>query len=138
MRERNSQALRAVKHDPRIMKRFWSCVDKSESENGCWEWTGRCSQPGYPSFQVGQCYVAPSYIAWFSSTGELPLGGRFHRLCENSLCVRPAHLAWIVGRATERRMLAESDGYVSLTGVPRSLDNPSQRLPHVVRLAPAS
>ena len=138
MRERIGQVLSAIKRDPRILQRFWSRVDKAEKETGCWEWTGRCSQPGYPAFTVGQSSIAPSFVSWFSSTGEIPLGGRIHRLCENSLCVRPSHLAWIVGRAMERRLLANADGYVGLAGVPGVLADRPRTVPRVVRLARAS
>jgi hypothetical protein len=135
MRERTGKILNAIQRDARILQRFWSCVDKDEAENGCWEWRGRCSQPGYPSFQVGQDTIPPAFVTWFVTTGEMPSGGRLHRLCENSRCVRSSHLAWILGRAMERRLLAEADGYVALPGVPWSLDDPSPRLPRVVRLA---
>jgi hypothetical protein len=133
MRARSIQVIKALQRDPKILQRFWSRVEKSEAENGCWEWTGRCSQPGYPSFQVGQWSIAPTHLTWFSSTGALPLGGRIHRLCENSMCVRPSHLAWIVGRVTERRL--QGDGYESLAGVRRTLENPPPRSPHIVRMA---
>jgi len=137
MRERSGRVLIAIKRNPRILERFWSRVDRqAETDNGCWEWKGRCSPSGYPSFQVGQCSIAPCHIMWFSRTGELPLGGRVHHLCENSLCVRPSHLAWVVGRLTERRLITETDGYLTLAGVPRCLDDRPPRVPQVVRLLP--
>ena len=136
MRERSGRLLIALKQNPRILERFWSRVAKAETDDGCWEWTGRCSPAGYPSFPVGQFNIAPWNITWFSRTGELPLGGRVHHLCENSLCVRPSHLAWVVGRLMERRLLTETDGYLTLAGVPRCLEERPLRVPQVVRLLP--
>lgn len=135
MRGQGGRALIAIRQDPRILERFWSRVDKADTDQGCWEWTGRRSR-GYPSFQIGRCSIAPCHITWFSRTGELPLGGRVHHLCENSLCVRPSHLAWVVGRVTERRLIAETDGYLALAGVPRRLAERPPRVPEVVRLLP--
>ena len=60
MRDRSSQGLDAPTRDPRILQRFWSHVDKDEADDGCWDWRGRCSPAGYPSFQVGQRCIAPS------------------------------------------------------------------------------
>jgi len=51
------------------------------------------------------------------------------------MCVRPRHLAWIVGRSAERRALAETDGYLSLPGVPVHVDHARFGMPHMVRLA---
>src|SRR5690242_3623295 len=73
MRERSGRVLIAIKQNPRILERFWSRVEKTETDNGCWEWKGRCSPSVYPAFQVGQCSIAPCHIIWFSLTGELPL-----------------------------------------------------------------
>jgi len=137
MRQPSLHLLNALQRDPRILERFWSHVEKDSSKNSCWEWTGRCRPAGYPTFQVGQWTIAPAYLTWFSSTGEWPLGGRMHRLCENGMCIRPSHLAWIVGRVTESRILAQDEGYLSLAGVKHTLENPSPRLPRTVRLAPA-
>jgi hypothetical protein len=117
MRPGSLHILKALQRDPTILQRFWSRVVKSEMDNGCWEWTGRCRTPGCPSFQVGQWSIAPSYVTWFSSTGALPLGGHIQRVCENGMCVRPSHLTWIVGRVTERRLRAQSDGYEELVGL---------------------
>ena len=119
MRRQRSKVVSAIERDPRILQRFWSYVDKNEVDNGCWEWTGRCHKPGYPCFQVGQRCVHPSYISWFSTTGEIPLGGRIERVCDNNLCVRPSHLSWLVGRRTEERLIAEADGYLTLAGAAR-------------------
>jgi hypothetical protein len=80
-------------------------------------------------------------LAWLWSTGEFPLGGRFYRSCENSLCLRPAHLVWAVTRIMERRLCAEFDGYVRLSGVDVVVDDlPSgwQRTVRITGTPPAA
>jgi len=44
-------------------------------------------------------------------------------------------LAWLVGRAAERRALAETDGYRALAGVVVEVDDPQPRMPRMMRLA---
>lgn len=117
MRTRNRKVLLAIRRDPRIQERFWSRVGKEETEAGCWQWRGPVKPGGYPSLQVGQHSIAPSYLSWYWSTGELPLGGRLQQRCGNLLCIRPSHLAWIVSRHMEVRMAAENDGYICMLGV---------------------
>jgi hypothetical protein len=128
--------LRSVS-DERIVNRFWSRVDKGSTTDGCWEWQGGFKPGGYPSFQIGQSSIAAAYVAWFSTTGELPLGGRIQQLCENHRCVRPSHLAWIVGRMMERRVADQHDGYVSISGVPMPMANRPPRTPRMLRLIEA-
>ena len=134
MAKAGSHVVRALSRDPRILERFWSHVNRGEAEQECWQWTGRCSHPGYPSFQIGQRSVIPAHIAWFSTTGQLPYGGRVHRLCDNTLCVRPSHLVWVVGRVTEERLLAESAGYLLLAGVSRAVEERRPGWPRFVRV----
>jgi hypothetical protein len=132
MRARAS-VLTAIRRDHRIMDRFWSLVERNEGDAGCWEWRGRCKQ-GCPTFNVGQHSVTPTYLSWFATTGELLPGGRIHVRCGNALCVRPSHLAWVVGQRTGRRLIAEHEGYVSISGVATSVDSRAPRTPGVFRL----
>jgi hypothetical protein len=129
------KALHAIRHDPRVLARFWDRVEKSADQDGCWDWKGRVTPDGYPSFQVGQGSIAPSHVAWLWSTGDLPLGGRVRRLCENALCVRPSHLAWIVGRLMERRLATETDGYLHVPGIRVPIADAPTGSPQVLRLA---
>ena len=112
MRTRSAKALLAIQRDQRVRERFWSRVERSDDENGCWEWRGTQKPGGYPFIQVGYHSMSPSFLSWFWSTGEFPLSGQIHQICENRLCVRPSHLTWIVGRVMEQRLAAEHDGYL--------------------------
>lgn len=137
MRTRNTKVLLAIRRDQRIQERFWSRVEREETEAGCWQWRGCLKPGGYPSLPVGQHSIAPSYLSWYWSTGELPLGGRLHQRCGNLLCIRPSHLAWIVGRHMESRIAAENDGYTSMLGVQVVRvrdDEPLPRIPRVLWL----
>jgi hypothetical protein len=129
------KTLRLIHEDPRVMERFWAQVEKGRTDEDCWEWQGKVTPSGHPCFHLGQHSVAPGHLSWFWSTGELPTCGRVQRLCENPLCVRPRHLAWIIGRTAERRALAETDGYQTLPGIVVPVDHPRFGMPHVVRLA---
>jgi hypothetical protein len=131
---KHAKTLRLIHDDPRVMERF-GARRKGPREDDCWEWQGKVTPSGHPCFHLGQHSVAPGHLSWFWSTGELPTCGRVQRLCENPRCVRPQHLAWIVGRTSERRALAETDGYQSLPGVAVRIDRPRVGMPHVVRLA---
>jgi hypothetical protein len=134
MRTRSAKTLLAARSDHRIHERFWTKVEKGEDENGCWEWRGTVKPGGYPALQVGQHSISPSHLSWLWSTGEFPLGGRIQQVCNNQLCVRPSHLAWVVGRALEQRLAAESEGYLSVVGVPVTTDEPRPRTPRTLRL----
>jgi hypothetical protein len=134
VRPSNKQALLAVRRDPAIMVRFWSRVERPDDENACWEWRGCCSKDGHPAFHIGQSSISPSRLAWLWSAGEFPLGGRIHRRCQNPLCLRPAHLLWIVGATMEHRLSAESDGYVPVGGVKVVVDDPPGGWPRTVRI----
>jgi hypothetical protein len=133
VRIRNHKALLAIQRDPRVQERFWSHVAKSDAANGCWEWRGSVKPGGYPSMQVGNNSITPRVLSWYWSMGELPVSGRFGQVCGNQLCVRPSHLAWVVGRMTEQRLVAESDGYLQIAGVEVSVDNPLPCTPRVRR-----
>jgi hypothetical protein len=108
---------RVLERDPNISHRFWSSVERDESPNGCWRWRGPTKLGTYPAFFIGTRSVAAARVAWFIETGELPRGGRLRHECDNAECVRPSHLTWEIGRATERRVLADGSGYLRTTGV---------------------
>ena len=105
------------------MLRFWSLVDRAPGDAECWEWRGSGSKNGWAVFRVGQSAVSAARLACLGSTGDLPLGGHLRRLCHNPVCVRPAHLVWILGRIMERRLAAESDGYLAVPGSENAIGN---------------
>jgi hypothetical protein len=122
---RNSEVLaRAMDRDPAIVSRFWSYVDKGESDESCWNWCGHTNEGGTGRFCIGQTTIAPAKVAWYSVTGEMPAVGRMIRICENDSCVRPDHLAWGMSESSERALSAERGGYVSLSGNPIACAGP--------------
>jgi hypothetical protein len=137
VRTPKSQVLLAVQRDPEVLARFWSRVERPDADAACWEWRGRRTREGHPVFNVGPSTIAPARLAWLCSTGEFPLGGRVHRNCHNTLCVRPEHLIWSLGAATERRLAAETDGYVAVPGFTLTRDAPPCDWPRTVRMASA-
>jgi hypothetical protein len=113
--------LRLMQNDAHVVNRFWSYVDKGDDGESCWTWRGRLTPSGYPCFSVGQYSVAPTRIAWYIATGELPIGGRVYHLCKNECCLRPDHLGWALGRVAERVLNGQEAGYVGLSGTPLAL-----------------
>jgi hypothetical protein len=134
VRTSKKQALIAIQRNPAVLARFWSQVERPENEHACWPWRGQHSRDGYASFRVGSTSIAAARVAWLCSTGEFPLGGRVHRRCRNRLCVRPSHLLWVVGSMMERRVRAESDGYVTVSGAKLFTDDPPRDWSRSVRI----
>ena len=114
MAGRDEKILQTIQRDERIVARFWQLISKGDSESACWIWHGPVNKR-YPSIQVGRSCTSAARIAWWTATGFFPSGGRFHRTCENELCVRPDHLAWSRGQGAER--VLDPSGHFALSGV---------------------
>ena len=71
--------------------RFWKKVEKTP---GCWLWTGatngRYGHMGRGGRGAGHVYV--HRLAYELLVGPIPEGLTIDHLCENPLCVNPAHL----------------------------------------------
>jgi hypothetical protein len=111
--------VRAADRDPRVLSRFWESVERREPAHACWEWRGRRGGGDLPIFTVKYHSVSAARFAWFTATGDFPVGGKLRHTCENRDCVRPEHLLWEVGRRTERMLRAKSDGYVPVAAAGR-------------------
>lgn len=135
MRKISEVIVRAIHEDEGHIERFWSRVDRDPAPDGCWEWRGLLKSNRYPTFAVGYHSIAATRVAWFTATGELPAGGHLLQLCENGLCVRPAHLAWLVGQRTSRVLEARGDGYLTVSGVPVPHAEDARRRPRILRCA---
>lgn len=77
--------------------RFWSKVDKTSSEKGCWLWTGYKKPNGYGTFPLKRGGKGrPLYshrIAFILSGGVFNKGPLvLHGPCHNRLCCNPDHL----------------------------------------------
>ncbi|HKG94666.1 MAG TPA: HNH endonuclease [Gemmatimonadaceae bacterium] len=136
MKQLPLEVVRAVQHDERVLERFWSYVD-TDSEGGCWEWRGPVTHGDYPRLIIGRFSIPAARVAWFTATGELPVGGRVFHNCQNPLCVRPEHLAWAVSQRTERVLNALGDGYLTASGVPVVTPAQRARMPRVLRYVSA-
>jgi hypothetical protein len=71
------------------MERFWSKVNKTKT---CWLWTGALrGKMGYGYFWHKQHWVAHRF-SWQLAHGPIPSNMCILHICDNPLCVRPAHL----------------------------------------------
>lgn len=74
------------------VERFWSYVDKSAGEDGCWPWKGATDPMGYGRFHTGESANSSRLahrIAFGLTHGELPPVVR-HK-CDNPPCCNPHH-----------------------------------------------
>jgi hypothetical protein len=116
---RDERVLRRLDQDEQILARFWSHVDKGTADAGaaatsCWRWFGSMSKR-HPTLRIGSFEVSAVRVAWWTVTGAFPSGGRFIRTCGDRACVCPDHLAWQLGKATERGL--DSYGPLAPSGV---------------------
>lgn len=73
--------------------RFWSNIDTSAGEHGCWPWTGCRDTRGYGRFHVGvtrNSSMLAHRIAYGITHGTLP-EAVCHK-CDNPSCCNPTHL----------------------------------------------
>lgn len=80
-------------NDAKTQERFWSKVDKSAGDSGCWVWVGVAFDDGYGAFKAGgKTYRA--HRASFAMTNNSDPGDLVVRhSCHNPLCVNPSHLS---------------------------------------------
>jgi hypothetical protein len=73
-----------------INKRFWSKVDKKESDE-CWNWKG-CTKPkGYGKIVNGKEKFSAHRFSWMIHNGDPGNLWILHK-CDNPSCVNPNHL----------------------------------------------
>jgi HNH endonuclease len=76
--------------------RFDAKVARSLEPNGCWTWMAATSGPEGDKrgdFWHGRKVVRAHRFAYERACGPIPAGLVVRHLCNNPLCVRPAHLA---------------------------------------------
>lgn len=86
--------IELLQKDPKIVQRFWSKVDKSTGENGCWNWIAAIDSPGYGAFKINAKKVNSHRVAFAISTGNWPkTTDLVMHSCDNRLCCNPGHLS---------------------------------------------
>jgi hypothetical protein len=87
--------------DAPVLARFMDRV-RINDETGCWDWKGGCVRSNgglYGHFWLGQTHVRAHRFAFERFVGPIPRGLVMDHLCNNGICVNPAHL-----RATTHRV----------------------------------
>lgn len=77
------------------IKLFWSRVDKTSSENGCWLWTAYIDPHGYGRTGFLGSIKQSHRVAWELLIGSIPEGLILRHRCNgfpNTACVNPNHL----------------------------------------------
>jgi hypothetical protein len=70
---------------PRLVERFWQCVDKSAGPDKCWPWQREINRNGYGRFRVGKPpmrrRLMAHRVAYLITFGEIPEGLELDHLC---------------------------------------------------------
>lgn len=88
--------------DPKLLRRFWSKVDRNgpvpehlPGLGACWVWTGsrsRAQRTGYGKYTYGYISYLSHRISYLLVHGAIAPGLQVLHRCDNRPCVRPDHL----------------------------------------------
>lgn len=85
------------------------------ADNGCWNWTGYVDANGYgkaydPDQHRGQRLDWAHRVSYRNFKGDIPPGHEIDHVCQNTLCINPAHLDAVTKKEHARRTF-ERMGY---------------------------
>lgn len=90
--------------------------------SGCWEWTTKPNNSGYPVFFVGnKIFRLAHRVSWLLHYGDIPFGRMVCHTCDNRICVNPDHL--YLGLPNDNAADASERGRLK-----RGVDNPQCKL----------
>lgn len=82
---------------------FWSRVDKTSSETGCWLWTAMKDTGGYGTVSWNGKMKKSHRISYLLTRGEVSKALTLDHLCRNRACVNPDHLEPVTMRVNALR-----------------------------------
>lgn len=107
--EPNAQRRRLPREGESLSKFAWKPDYRVNAETGCWEWL-KGTVKGYGTATIdglGQFAHRAYYAAAY---GPIPPDHEVHHICRNPICVNPAHLECIDGRAHDIAHNLHDDG----------------------------
>lgn len=84
-----------TEYNKKRIEQFWSQVDKSEGENGCWHWTRNCGfagEKGYGQYYFNGKKVTTHRFAYLLECGAIPPKMEVCHTCDTPSCCNPRHL----------------------------------------------
>lgn len=92
-------------------QRFWSYVDRSAGEQGCWPWIGGSDlKDGRGRFWLNGTTEYASRLAWIYIHGLIPEDLHVLHKCDNPPCCNPTHLFLGTLSDNTQDMLAKGRG----------------------------
>jgi hypothetical protein len=78
--------------DDKRWQLFWSLVDMSGGDYGCWPWVGSKMAHGYGRFWTGGAYVTAHRLARLGAAAIGSSSPTVCHSCDNPICCNPGHL----------------------------------------------